>query len=268
MNRQYSDVLRDNVLSNRPLFTRLFLSQPFVTAEDIILRGFAASSEEVERLLEQFQTGGLVEKRGRTYGCAIEAIAWISQLLPPNDAAEKLQRRICTHFNPEVQRLVVQTTLQAFSPGKGTDSPVQRPPWYFDLTAIIHPALTIDFSLNITGCSEELCEFLQPVYPDLRNRVDSGTLRVEAFLRGLDLYHFDYEKLEPSAIHVLDPSPQFAGLLDHLADHDSVDKKPALIRMGKIEHYLELSFALQVAFPGAQSIWHIVDRRVGQMRLI
>lgn len=186
----------------------------------------------------------------------------------PADGAEKLREAMAAHFRPEAQASLVRSSRDALSALGTPEHPVFRPSWYFDLKAIIHPALTIDHDLNITSCSAKLCEFVGPIYPDLEAQVSARKLGLTDFLRGLNLCHFDYDTLEPNRVHVLDPSEKFPGLLTHLADRASVDKKPALLTIGKIEHYLELSFALQIAFPGAQSIWHIVDERVGQMRLI
>jgi signal transduction histidine kinase len=181
--------------------------------------------------------------------------------------AHKLQQEMRNHFDSEFQRAVVARVEEAFGCLASSGS-VSRPKWYFDLNAIIHPALTIDLDLNITGCSNALCNFVSHAFPDLRNRVDNSSIGIQEFLERLDLFHFDYDSLSPSQQHVLDPDGKNLGLLEHLAVNKCVDKKPAMMRVGATEHYIELSFALQIAFPGAQSIWHIVDQRVGQMRLI
>lgn len=191
------------------------------------------------------------------------------ELGSPRDDTDTLRQAMRHNFNPVAQDTMVRLTAHAFRFGPIlSGNPVLRPSWYFDLSAIIHPALTIDGDLIITACSRELCTFLHPVYPNLQLMVDSGTLTLEHFLRGLGLFHFDYKTLEPSTIHVLDPTAEFPGLLTQLAANRAVDKKPAFLKLGELSHYLELSFALQVAFPGAQSIWHIVDKRVGQMNLV
>jgi|GEM_PF-4634238 len=268
MEAKHSNALREQVLGNRALLAELFLVRPLITNEDVVRLGVATTSDAAEEMLESLRASGVIEKKEYGYTCPLEILNWVSELLPPRDDAEKLKRAMSKHFKPSVQESMVRRTLEALSPIATSKHPASRPTWYFDLTAIIHPALSIDQDLNITACSDALCDFLRPVYPDLKAQVDAGNLGLMQFLRGLDLYHFDYETLEPSEVHVLDPTPKFLGLLQHLAESGSVNKKPALVRMGKLQHYLELSFALQVAFPGAQSIWHEVDRRVGQMRLI
>lgn len=268
MDNHYSDGLRDQVLGNQALLMDLFLVQPWVTKEDVVQLGLASSSADAENLLESLRTSGLIEIQEHGYTCSLETLEWVSALLPPQDDADTLRRAMRKHFQPGVQERVVYITRKAFSCVATNDHLVYRPPWYFDLNAIVHPALTINHDLNITGCSNALCNLVWSVYPDLRNQVDAGVLDLATFLRRLELYHFDYETLKPSDVHVMDPTPKFSGLLQHLAEKQAVDKKPALLRMGTIKHYVELSFALQVAFPGAQSIWHIVDPRVGQMRLI
>ena len=262
-----TNALYSQVLSNQVFLTELFLVQAWVTNEDVIRLGFADSSAAAEALLESLQACGLVQKQEPGYTCSSEMLNWVSELLPPKNDIDILRRAMRKHFQPAVQEKMVSSTLASLS-ALNAGHPLYRPKWYFDLTAIIHPALTIDVELNITECSNALCDFLRPAYPSLREQVETGKLNVVTFLRNLDLYHFDYETLEPTDAHILDPTPKFPGLLKHLADNDSVDKKPVFLRMGKLEHYLELSFALQVTFQGAQSIWHIVDRRVGQMRLV
>jgi signal transduction histidine kinase len=254
---------QEQILGNQKLMTELLLVKPWVTKEDVVRQGLANTSDTAEAVLESLRSRDIIQKESRGYTCSLEKLEWIAELLPPKDDSDTLRRAMRKNFQPAIQDSMIRSTWEAFN-----EPTVSRPNWYFDLTAIIHPALTIDSDLNITGCSNALCDFVLPMYPDLREQVKACNLKLATFLQELEIYHFDYETLEPSNVHALDPTEKFSGLLKDLADHGSVDKKPVLFRRGKIEHYLELSFALQVAFPGAQSIWHIVDQRVGQMRLI
>lgn len=268
MEMQHSSVQWDRVLGNRTILTELLLVQPWTTIDDVLQKGLTSSAAEAERLLEGLREAKIAEYHSYGYTCTAEVLNRASEFLPPQDDKETLRRSMRRNFNARAQEFIVRSTRDAFFSIEENDRRVFRPPWYFDLTAIIHPAFTIDRELRITACSNELCDFLRTVYPNLKAQVASNELGLREFLAGLDLHHFDYETLVPSSSHVLDPTLKFQGLLTHLAEHRSVDKKPALLKLGKIEHYLELSFALQVAFQGAQSIWHIVDQRVGQMRLI
>jgi signal transduction histidine kinase len=266
MGVQSNEAVLQRAVANSPVLAALFLVRPFVTVADVVGQGIAPSTVEAVCFLQPLQDSGLIKKKGGIYSCTAESREWLEGFLPAKGETDTLQRAMCRHFCTDVHQSVVARIRQALSPSTG-EAPA-RPLDYFELTAIVDAALTVDSGLNITGCSEGLVRLLQPVHPDLRTYVASGTLGLVDFLRGLELFHCDYETLEPTSVHVLDQTDKYAGLLTHLVDHHTVDKKPALLRMGHVEHYVEMSFALQVAFPGIQSIWYAIDQRVGQLRLI
>lgn len=254
-------------ITHTRLFVELLLVQPWVTPADVVAAKIATSVEEASSALNTLASFGLLVSEEEGYTVLPQIIMELSDLFPARTTFDRLRRRLRRDFDPSHERKLRRYAREMGTPRSAAGT-LPRPPWHFDVKAIIFPAITVDGNLIVTDTSPTMANFVRQVIPDLPGLVASGGLTLESLLRRLDLHYFDYRTLTTAANHILDASGSYAGLLEELASHGYIRQQPVELRLsdGRV-HYIEISMVTQRAFPGVQSVWYVIDQRVGYMKL-
>ncbi len=144
-----------------------------------------------------------------------------------------------------------------------------RPPWFFDVKSVIHPAVTVDERCIITDCSE----IFESLFRTAGGHGPKGDDYYDFFHR-FTMYPFDLKTFrvyrERHAVDVILEVLGKEGEVDQLPVfvelREPIDAVPAVTGLGGA--VLAVSCVVQNAFNGFQSIMPIISDRVNFTRLI
>lgn len=234
----------------------------------LIKKGIARSTQAASQKVKWFIDRGLVIKNKSRFRCEPDAEKAFNddEDLKPKNEIEGIKRTMKKVFHESQFISKVESLPELSSKIKTNPFRLNRPPWFFDVTAIIHPAMTIDKDLLITDFSTKLHELVEIKFDNFPELVKQKKINLVDFLRKLDLYHFDHEEMEITDTHVLDKYNDKEGIFAELCNYGAVNKLPAAMTVNGDEIYLDISFVLQTSFLGIQSIWPVVNERISYMR--